>query len=196
MINQQIKTVFGMLFMTFIFAHCCKEKIVTPDIPDDDYRLWSKGSCNRYFKNLDSAKSVKPIWVADYVRPTFISGDTLCRIHIFTHYLSGEPYEDLLFTNIPIKEKRFEIKDAYALNPELLTSSDYVRYKDISGVEVPYEVMEIDIKNKANHITFTKIDKSNNRIEGTFDVAYYSVMKKDTLYFRNGTFVMPYPIKI
>ena len=56
--------------------------------------------------------------------------------------------------------------------------------------------MHLDVKNKANHITFTKIDKANNRIEGTFDVAYYSVMKKDTLYFRNGTFVMPYPIKI
>ena len=147
MINQQVKILLGMLFIIFIFAHCCKEKIVTPDIPDDDYRLWSKGSCNRYFKNLDSAKLVKPIWVADYVRPTFISGDSLCRIHIFTHYLSGVTYEDLLFTNIPIKEKRFEIKDAYALNPKLSTSSDYVRFEDKAGFEAIIEGMQISAKN-------------------------------------------------
>ena len=147
MIKKQIKTILGIFFVIFIFTHCCKETVATTDISTDDYRLWSKGSCNRYFKNLDSAKLVKPIWVADYVRPTFISGDSLCRIHIFTHYLSGVTYEDLLFTNIPIKEKRFEIKDAYALNPKLSTSSDYVRFEDKAGFEAIIEGMQISAKN-------------------------------------------------
>ena len=196
MIKQQIKTIIGIFFVIFIFTHCCKDPIVTNnDIPPDDYRLWSRGTCNRYFKNLDSAKIVKPIWAADYVRSIFMFGDTLCRFYIDTHYLSGVPYESLVFTNIPLREGRVQIKDANLLNPNI-SASVYTKYDNIDGFEAIIEGMDLDVKNKANHITLTKVDKTNNRIEGTFDVSYYSIMKKDTLYFRNGTFVAPYPKKL
>lgn len=196
MINQRLKTILGVFFILFVFTHCCKETIVTNDIPPDDYRLWSKGSCNRYFKEADSASTIKPIWAADYVTTFFLPGDSLCRIRIGTYYLSGVPYEALVITNIPVKEKRITVADGFQLNLANAPASDYSRYKDINGFESPLELFDLVEADKNNHVTFTKIDKENNRVEGTFDLAFYSFERKDTLYFKNGTFIAAYPRKL
>ncbi len=197
MINQHIKTILGVFLILFVFTHCCKETITTNnDIAPDDYRLWSKGSCNRYFKEADSASTIKPIWAADYVTTFFLPGDSLCRIRIGTYYLSGVPYEALVITNIPVKEKRITVADRFRLDLANAPASDYSRYKDIKGFESPLELFDLVEADKNNHVTFTKIDKENNIVEGTFDLAFYSFARKDTLYFKNGTFVAAYPRKL
>jgi hypothetical protein len=196
MINPFLKAIFGVFFTILVFTQCCKEPIAANDISSDDYRLWSKGSCNRYFKHADAANAAKPIWAADYITTTLLPGDTLCRVRIETNYLSGAPYETLIFTNIPVKEKRTTIASSFLLNQANVPAADYGRYKNIIGFESPIETFDLDEADKSNHITFTKIDKENNRIEGTFDLAFYSLVKQDTLYFRNGTFVAAYPRKL
>ncbi len=196
MINQCLKTILGVFFILFIFTHCCKETIVTNDIPPDDYRLWSKGSCNRYSKYADSASIAKPIWAADYVTTFLLPGDSLCRISIGTYYLSGVSREALVITNIPVKEKRVIVANGLRLNETNTPASDYTIYRDIKGFESSFESFDLVEAEKTNHITFTKIDKENNRVEGTFDLAFYSFARKDTLYFKNGTFVAAYPRKL
>ena len=196
MIKKQIKTILGIFFVIFIFTHCCKETVATTDISTDDYRLWSKGSCNRYYKILDAAIDVKPIWAADYAETILRSGDSTFKLRLDTHYLSGVPFENLLFTNIPLKERRFQIVETLDLLHSTIPACDYTTFKNVKGFETPIENLHLNVNNKANHITLTKVDKANNRIEGRFDLAFYSGSNKDTLYFKNGTFVAPYPIKL
>jgi hypothetical protein len=89
----------SMLFILIIGA-CCKND--GADIQPDDYRLWSSATCNRYFKLADSSKVFKPIWAADYTILGKVS-DTTISIELNTHYLSGVPYENLTFLNVPFK---------------------------------------------------------------------------------------------
>ena len=194
--SQKIKNLsfFSLaLFLILIVASCCKgDDTVPTDISSDDYRLWSSGTCNRYYKSGDSLKVFKPIWAADYVY-TYKVSDTTCNININTYYLSGVVYESLHFKFIPLRLQQNLIKESS--NPfHLVPSTYYSIYKDVKGFEASIGGhFTLDSLRKDNRIALTKIDKANNLVEGTFNLTFYSELKKDTLFFRNGTFSAPYP---
>jgi hypothetical protein len=69
----------------------------------------------------------------------------------------------------------------------------YVIRDDIQGIIANKENFDFDTLRNDNSIAITNLDKENNLVEGTFHLTFYSRNKKDTLYFRNGTFTGPYP---
>lgn len=194
--NQKIKhlSFFSLaLFLVLIVASCCKgDDTVPTDISSDDYRLWSSGTCNRYYKGSDTSNSFKPIWAADYVS-LYKTSDTTFSMYLNTHYLSGVTYESLFFWLIPLKLQSNTITKE--LNPFIKTlTCDYKVYENIGGFEaIKGGGYSLDTLRKDNRIALTKIDKANNLVEGTFNLTFYSELKKDTLFFRNGTFSAPYP---
>ncbi len=178
----------SMLFILIIGA-CCKDD--GTDILPDDYRLWSSATCNRYFKSADSLKVFKPIWAADY---TILgkSSDTTLSIELNTHYLSGNTYESLYFANVPFKVQSNKVKKKPDTFNTVLAAK-YVIQKDFTGLILYNEGFVFDTLRNDNSIAITNLDKENNLVEGTFHLTFYSPTKKDTLYFRNGTFTGPYP---
>lgn len=178
----------SMLFILIIGA-CCKND--GADIQPDDYRLWSSATCNRYFKLADSAKVFKPIWAADYTILGKVS-DTTISIELNTHYLSGVPYESLVFTNVPFKVQSNKAKHKPDLFNKVL-GTRYVIRDDVQGLIANKEGFVFDTLRNDNSMAITNLDKENNLVEGTFHLTFYSPYRKDTLYFRNGTFTAPYP---